>query len=748
MKNVNYFADFETSYINENQLNLPNQERERYVYLACLKRENESDDINSQENIEVFANGKDTLKNFIDRIIHLSEEHYINNEQMVIHFQNLKYDWSYIVYYLNVILNASNRGKTNGLSYTTIEDGVNLYSATIYNNGVVNKQKVRREKRKSNIPSDEDCEKYNIKIKQQKDYTEISFPKYYSDGEKIRDYKIKSKIIFYDTLKLFPKSVKALGKAIGLPKLDEENEFDYNQVRDYNYKVTDKEIEYCVRDVDIIERFYHLSPAYAKVKFTIASNTMKFYKDLFPMKINGKIYETFTDLFPNSNYKNITTTLSELKGKINEFNKYSMADFNEMYNSGYTGGITQVNKSYEGVFLINNNFKDKDKLIEKLKLEDKNYMITKDVERVIDVNSLYPFTMKKAKIPYGYPLGVIDFPKEKEVKRLAHKDNCVCICKIEDVCGFLKNDKLPIIPKNRNLKRSNLSNYYSELYHKSFIVNYEEFELYKDHYNIESYKITQCVVLRAVKGEIFEDYINYFYKLKQEATLSGDEVLREISKLFQNSLYGKFGTNPKKDNIFRFFNDNINKWDKITNEEYYFINENGEKQFCRMSKEADWIYPFVALCITSYARMYLIDLIDKIPYQCFLYCDTDSIHFIDNDIYGLKDMIKDNLIHNVELGKYDNEDNTMCSVYLAPKKYAYYSEKKNKLEIKCAGLPEDAKKKITTIEQFYYGYSTSSKLVTCRCKGGIDLVEAKYQIMKKDVENLRIFDISKNTIYI
>ena len=194
MKNVNYFADFETSYINRNQLNLPNQERERYVYLACLKKENESDDINSQENVEVFADGKNTLKNFIDRIKYLSEEHYINKEQMVIHFQNLKYDWSYIVYYINVILNASNRGKTNGLSYTTIEDGVNSYSATIYINGGVIKQKVRREKRKSNIPSSEVCEKYNIRMKQQKDYTEISFPKYYSDGEKIRDHKIKSKM--------------------------------------------------------------------------------------------------------------------------------------------------------------------------------------------------------------------------------------------------------------------------------------------------------------------------------------------------------------------------------------------------------------------------------------------------------------------------------------------------------------------------------------------------------------------------
>ena len=44
-------------------------------------------------------------------------------------------------------------------------------------------------------------------------------------------------------------------------------------------------------------------------------------------------------------------------------------------------------------------------------------------------------------------------------------------------------------------------------------------------------------------------------------------------------------------------------------------------------------------------------MIDKIPFECFLYCDTDSIHFIDNEKYGLKDMIKDGLIHKTDLGK-------------------------------------------------------------------------------------------------
>ena len=84
-------------------------------------------------------------------------------------------------------------------------------------------------------------------------------------------------------------------------------------------------------------------------------------------------------------------------------------------------------------------------------------------------------------------------------------------------------DKLPIIPKNRNLKRCNLSNYLYELFHHTLICNYEEFELYKEHYDIVNYEITQCIVFKCVKGVIFEKYISVYS--------SSDLMINELFRL-------------------------------------------------------------------------------------------------------------------------------------------------------------------------------------------------------------------------
>ena len=732
-KIVNYFADFETSYINENQLKLPKDDRERYVFLACLKRENMNDNINAKENTWVFADGKDTLKNFMNTLITLSKTHKKNKETMRVYFHNLKYDWSYISYYLN-INGITNIPQLNSMYYETIEDETALYGSNLFLTTRKNKRMVKRKY----IGIDENGKKiYN------------EFPKYYINSEEMYLYKYDGKIEFRDSLKLYPKSVKALGKALKLPKLDEENEFSYNMVRDYNYRPDEKEIEYCVRDVDIVERFFHKAPDYSKIGITLASNSMRYFKEnCFPITIRGKIYNDFDCLFPSNNNKNLSSVLGKITGKINEFKKYSLSDLNNNYKDGYTGGLTQVNKTYEGVYIINKDYSDKKQLIERLKLLNRPYIVTNGIERIIDVNSEYPYILKNAKIPFDYPMSIIDYPEEKEVIRLAHSDNTLCMCIIENVTGCLKKDKLPIIPKNRNLKRCNLSNYLYELFHHTLICNYEEFELYKEHYDIVNYEITQCVVFKCVKGVIFEDYINTFYKMKEKATEEGDKAMREIAKLFLNTLYGKFGMTPTRTNYERFYNLLENKWEIEKDREYYYYDKEGNQVFEKFSPNGNWIYPFLASCVTSYARIYLTKMIDKIPYECFLYCDTDSIHFIDNDKYGLKDMEKDGLIHKTDLGKFDNEDNTLCSVYLAPKKYGYISMKANEIIIKCAGLPDDAKEKITTIENFYYGYKTDSKLNINRCKGGIDLIHCKYEIMQKDDDKLFIYDINKNTIYI
>ena len=135
----------------------------------------------------------------------------------------------------------------------------------------------------------------------------------------------------------------------------------------------------------------------------------------------------------------------------------------------------------------------------------------------------------------------------------------------------------------------------------------------------------------------------------------------------------------------------------------------------------------------------MMSIIDNIDYEQFVYMDTDSIHMIENDKNNLKSLTEKGLINKAQLGKLDNENSTRCSIYLAPKKYAFVDYKKEKdtnqyydseLIIKCGGLPDKAKEKISTIENFYYGYETNCKLQRKFIKGGIDLAETKFRILK------------------
>ena len=84
---------------------------------------------------------------------------------------------------------------------------------------------------------------------------------------------------------------------------------------------------------------------------------------------------------------------------------------------------------------------------------------------------------------------------------------------IDNIYGDLKQNKMPIIPKNRNNKLNTNCNYEQTLYGKSLIRNYEEFLLDKQHYNLVNYEIKRAFIFNAVQGEIFKDYVDYFFKM-------------------------------------------------------------------------------------------------------------------------------------------------------------------------------------------------------------------------------------------
>jgi hypothetical protein len=133
--------------------------------------------------------------------------------------------------------------------------------------------------------------------------------------------------------------------------------------------------------------------------------------------------------------------------------------------------------------------------------------------------------------------------------------------------------------------------------------------------------------------QIFSSYVDYFYQLKSE---SKTPVMRELSKLFLNSLYGKFGqrqngdisldTSPENDIISQ--ENNIGSWFVIEGEEKHKIMRIGDK-FYRVEPQlptpGKQSSPIISSAVTSYARIYLWHLMKCCGVENVYYCDTDSI---------------------------------------------------------------------------------------------------------------------------
>ena len=212
-----------------------------------------------------------------------------------------------------------------------------------------------------------------------------------------------------------------------------------------------------------------------------------------------------------------------------------------------------------------------------------------------------------------------------------------------------------LIPKNKKDKLGAETLYKTELYGDSLGTNRDEWKLINKHYDIFSYEITKAYIFNSVSNIIFSEYVQYFtnmkikynkYLLNGEPNPEYNEVKRTNAKFMQNTLYGKYGTKIDKKSVIRMFKDD--EWITVDKEE---------------KRKKEYIYPIIASAITSYARIYMMSIIDNINYEQFVYMDTDSIHMIENDKNNLKTLTEKGLINKAELGKLDNENSTRCSIY-------------------------------------------------------------------------------------
>jgi hypothetical protein len=464
--------------------------------------------------------------------------------------------------------------------------------------------------------------------------------------------------VIYDSLKKLPFPVKSVAKAFNLEV--EKGDIDYKAYRPINHIITPEEDKYIYNDIFIVTSALEIQFNQGLEKMTVGSDAMGNYKDMF----NGADKKRFKRTFPVLN---------------------PVIDDN--IRKAYRGGFTWVNDKIQGD------------------------MIGEGM--VFDVTSLYPSRMYDCELPWGTPRPFKgEYKQDEKYPLWIQRISCVFTVKEDHIPTIQLKGNLRF-RQNEYLKDSN--NRVVEMY-----VTNVDFGLIKDHYILEELEFHEGYKFKKKVG-FFNDYIDFWLNVKEQASKDGNEAMRTLAKLMLNSLYGKFCSSMD-----------------VTGKVPY-LKENGALAF-RLGEEEtkDPVYTPMGTFITSYARDYTIRTAQSV-YDRILYCDTDSIHITGHDI---PERIK-HIVDDYKLGYWKLESYFKQAKYVRQKTYMeelYMKEVNGKLktcspdesttthiDVKCAGMPENLKK-YCTFDNFQVGFRKEGKLMPKQVKGGVVLVETSFEI--------------------
>jgi len=304
-----------------------------------------------------------------------------------------------------------------------------------------------------------------------------------------------------------------------------------------------------------------------------------------------------------------------------------------------------------------------------------------------DVNSLYPYEMHDRTLPFGLPLYFSGkYTPSKNYPLYIQKLNCRFV---------LKDGMLPTIQLKNN--SSFLPTQYIEDSENcvDLVLTNVDLELFFKHYDVYDIEYLGGYKFHGTKM-IFNEYIDHFMQIKANST--GGK--RQIAKLFLNSLYGKFATNP------------IKKSKSV-------IIENGVvHKVLEQPKESKPKYTAMACFITAYARFDTITSAQK-NYERFIYADTDSISLV-----GFEEPTNIN-IDDKKLGYWKNEGKFYDSIFLKAK--TYIKLKDDGMHVTCCGMPDKIKENVT-FDNFKYGAIYEGKLSHHIVNGGCILHNTTFSI--------------------
>ena len=454
----------------------------------------------------------------------------------------------------------------------------------------------------------------------------------------------KKNIVIYDSLKKLPFKVEQLAKQLGLP--EEKGHIDYTKYREEGGKLSDTDKDYIRRDVQIVARaLKEVCFGKGLYDITIGTDCMRYYKSITP---------NFDKIFP------------EISTEIDEYLRHA-----------YKGGYCYVNPRFQG------------KLI-------------KQPGQTYDYNSMYPSVMH-SKLGYYYPVGEPEYFKGDYIEN-GNKRKPLYIQHF--YASFkLKPGHVPTVQIKKSM-------YYSEHEYieesqalEELYMTNVDLDMFFAQYDVYEYQAIDGYCFARQRG-MFDKYIDYWYKYKEEATINKDKVGRLLAKLMLNNLYGKFGTGLD-----------------ATTQDFY-LSDDGILRHRNNYKTKKGVYIPVACFITAYARYELISAIQS-EFDNFCYCDTDSIHIIGSHEPNL-------LIDDSALGHWKKECVWSQAKFLRQKTYA--EKVLNPVTLKCewdykaCGAPDEVKENIKDINDFKINAEFPGKKIVKRVPGGIVLIESTFII--------------------
>lgn len=346
---------------------------------------------------------------------------------------------------------------------------------------------------------------------------------------------------------------------------------------------------------------------------------------------------------------------------------------------------------------------------------------------------MYPFIMYTKPFPTGDP---VYFKGEYQ------EDKYYPLYILRVSCRFyLKDDMLPTIQLKHTTWNFCETEYLTSSEQQDgtdepivLTMTNVDFQLFQEHYDLEELTYIDGWKFAAMYG-LFNEYIEFWYHVKETAAKSGKPGLKQVAKLMLNNLYGKFGTRGKVGSKIPYLDDGVLK---------FHLDE---------PEDREMVYVPLAIFVTSWARDYVIRLGQmNIKYLCYI--DTDSLHLIGDEVIGLK-------IDKFELGAWDEELKfekakfirtkaylEMFHVKLIPKKGEGFKKLKFKKyflpgisgrwkkwiqegclgkNLKCAGMPSTVHH-FVNMENFCVGSAFEGKLQSKNVKGGQVLIPVPFSI--------------------